>query len=104
MYEIIANPKDYEIEALVEGMGYKQIPFPQEERQKWAEEIGAFAQKLEGLADRAKFLQDLFTGKEAIMATPAALKNLKVQFFKINAAMTTALNLAGKIEGELIKK
>jgi len=104
MYEIIANPADYNIEALVEGMGYNPIEFPDDERQKWAKEIGIFADRLSGLADKAKYLHDLFTGEEAIVATPASLKTFKVQLFKINDALTTALDLASKVESEIVKK
>ena len=41
MYEIIANPEDYAIGALEEGFGHGQIPFPDDKRKRWAEEIGA---------------------------------------------------------------
>ena len=104
MFEIIANPDDYDIEAIVEGMGYKPVTFPEDERQKWAREISIFADRLSGLADKAKDLHDLFTGEEAIMATPASLKTFKVQLFKINDALTTALELASKLESEIVKK
>ncbi|MBU0985619.1 MAG: hypothetical protein KKH68_00060 [Proteobacteria bacterium] len=104
MYEIIANPEDYHIEALVEGMGYKPIAFPEQERRKWAEEIENFAEKLNVLAAKAEYLQKLFKSEEKIMATPASLKTFKVQLFKINAAFETALGLANKLESELIQK
>ncbi len=104
MYEIIANPSDYNIEALVEGMGLKPIAFPADERQKWAEEIGIFAENLFELAEKAKDLQNLFTSEETIMATPASLKTFKLQLFKINDAFEAALNLAHKLESEIIEK
>jgi len=104
MYEIIANPEDYQIEALVEGMGYKTISFPDQERRKWAEEIGSFSEKLNGLAERAKSLQKVFKGEEKIMTTPAALKTFKVQLFKINDALQAALDLADKLETDIIQK
>ena len=104
MYEIIADPEDYGIEALVEGLGNKEIVFEEDERQKWAEEIGIFGNKLTGLAERAKYIQKLFLGQEAILATPASLKTFKVQLFKINDALETAINLADKIEVEIVKK
>jgi hypothetical protein len=104
MYEIIANPADYNIEAIVEGMGYKPVAFPEDERQKWAREIGIFADRLSSLSDKAKYLHNIFTGEEAIVATPASLKTFKVQLFNINDALTTALVLAGKLESEIVKK
>ncbi len=104
MYEIIANPSDYNIEALVEGMGYKPVAFPDGERQKWAEEIGIFAENLSELAEKAKDLQDLFTSEETIMATPASLKTFKMQLFEINDAFKAALDLAHKLESEIIEK
>ena len=104
MFEIIADPADYAIGALEEGFGHGQIPFPDNKRKKWAEEIGAFAQKLDGLSDKAKNLQQLLFSETAIMATPASLKTFKVQLFKINDALNAALNLAQKLEAGIIKK
>jgi len=104
MYEIIADPEDYGIDVLEEGMGNNRVVFPEEERKKWAEEIGAFASNLNGLAERAVGLQNLLAGKEKIVATPASLKTLKVILFKVNDAMNSALNLAGQIETQIIKK
>lgn len=104
MFEIIANPDDYKIGALIEGLGYKQIAFPDDERKKWGKEIGTFAVKLDGLSEKAKHLQSLFNSEEAIMATPASLKTFKVQLFKINHALNTALDLAKKLEADIVKK
>lgn len=104
MYEIVANPENYRIGALKEGLGYNQILFPDDERKIWAEEIGTFTKKLDGLSDRAKELQQLLMGEEKIVATPASLKTLKIQLFKINNALSTALALANKVEKEFIKK
>ena len=104
MYEIIANPEDYKIGALKEGLGYKPIAFPSDERKRWSEEIGTFAVKLDRLSGKAKELQQLFISEEAIMATPASLKTFKVQLFKINDALNIALDLAKTIEAEIVKK
>jgi hypothetical protein len=104
MYEIIADAEDYGIDILEEGMGNNRVVFPEEERKKWAEEIGAFASNLNGLAERAAGLQNLLAGKEKIVATPASLKTLKVMLFKVNDAMNAALNLAGQIETQIVKK
>ena len=104
MYEIIANSEDYQIEALVEGMGYKPIFFPDEDRQKWAEEIGNFSEKLKGLVERAEYLQELFKSDAKIITTPASLKTFKVQLFKINDILDAALGLANKLETEIIPK
>jgi hypothetical protein len=104
MYEIIANPDDYAIGALEERFGHGQIPFPDNKRKKWAEEIGAFAQKLDGLSDKAKNLQKLLFSESTIMATAVSLKTFKVQLFKINDALNTAFNLAQKLEADIVKK
>jgi len=104
MYEIIADPDDYAIGALQEEFGHGQIPFPDDKRKKWAEEIGAFAQKLDGLSDKAKNLQRLLFSESAIIATPASLKTFKVQLFKINDALNIAFDLAEKLETDIIEK
>jgi hypothetical protein len=104
MYEINLDPKDYGIEALVEGMGNTPVPFKEEDRQKWAHEIGAFAGKLDELSDKAKSLQTLFSGDTAIKATPASLKTFKIQMFNINDAVSSSLELAGKIDSQIIQK
>ncbi|MGD8982308.1 MAG: hypothetical protein PVF42_12010 [Desulfobacterales bacterium] len=104
MYEIIANPADYAIGALEEGFGHGQIAFPDNKRKKWAEEIGAFAQKLDGLSDKAKNLQKLLSSESSIMATPASLKTFKVQLFKINDALNTVFDIAEKLEADIVKK
>ena len=104
MWEIIAEPQDYGIDALVEGMGNKNVSFEADERLKWAQEVGGFVDRIEGLADKSKELQKLFQGGETISATPASLKTMKVQLFKINEALNTALNLAGKIEDDIVQK
>lgn len=104
MYEIIANPEDYKIGALKEGLGYNTVPFPDDERKRWAQEIENFAVNLDGLADKTKELQELFNSEETIMATPISLKTFKVQLFKINDALNLAFDLAQKIESEIVKK
>ena len=104
MHEIIANPKDYKLGALKEGLGYMPVNFPDDDRKKWAEEIGSFAERLDGLSVRAKGLEKLFVSEEPIMATPVSLKTFKIQLFKINDALNTAIDLAGKIDAEIVKK
>ena len=39
-YEIIADPKEYGIEKLVDGLNGNPIEFPAEERAQWAKEVG----------------------------------------------------------------
>jgi hypothetical protein len=97
MFEIIADPKDYGIEALMEGLGAHPIPFIDEERKLWAAEIGKFAGKLDGLSDRARNLHGLLAGDEAISATPSSLKTLKIQLFNINSALESSISLAEKL-------
>ncbi|MBW2606013.1 MAG: hypothetical protein JRD05_00110 [Deltaproteobacteria bacterium] len=104
MWEIIADAKEYGIEVLEEGINNRQEAFEDQDRTRWAEEIGTFAMKMSGLAAKAKQLQQLLISGDKIVATRASLKTLKVQLFKINDAMTTTLELAQKIESEIIKK
>jgi hypothetical protein len=104
MYEIIADPKDYGIEALVKGLGENKISFDPDERKRWALEIGIFSEKLDGLSAKAKELKSILVSAEEITATPAALKTLKVQLFNINDALTASIEIAGKLEKEFIKK
>ncbi len=104
MWEIIADAKEYGIEVLEEGINNRQEAFEDQDRTRWAEEIGTFAIKMSSLAEKAKQLQQLLISEDKIVATPASLKTLKVQMFKINDAMTTTLELAQKIESDIIKK
>ena len=101
-YEIIANPEEYGIEALVEGFGGKPIDFPVEERQKWAGEVGTFAQRLQDLSGKAQTLQKWLQGQHAIKATPASLKTLKIQLFKVNAALENAIGIVGRLESDIV--
>ena len=104
MWEIIADPENYGIEILEEGIGNNRVTFPVDDRKRWAEEIGNFATKLNGLAERSQKIQQLFLSDEPIVATPASLKTLKVVFFKINDALISAMDLADKIEKQIVKK
>ena len=104
MWEIIADAKEYGIEVLEEGINNRQEAFEDQDRTRWAEEIGTFAMKMSGLAAKAKQLQQLLISEDQIVTTRASLKTLKVQLFKINDAMTTTLELAQKIESQIIKK
>jgi hypothetical protein len=104
MYEIIADPDDYAIGALEEGLGHRRIFFPDDKRKKWADEIGIFAQKLDDLSEKAKGLLKILMSDADIAATPASLKTFKIQLFKINDALNLAFNLAEKLESEVIKK
>ena len=101
-YEIIADPQDYGIEAMVEGLGGNTIDFPSDERQKWAVEVGTFAERLLILSDKAKGLQEWLAGAHTIKATPASLKTLKIQFFKINDALESSLELVKKLEADIV--
>ena len=101
-YEIIADPQDYGIEAMVEGLGGNTIDFPSDERQKWAVEVGTFAERLLTLSDKAKVLQEWLAGEHAIKATPASLKTLKIQFFKINDALENSLELVKRLEADIV--
>ena len=104
MYEIIADPNDYAIGALEEGFGHRQIVFPDDKRKKWADEVDAFAQKLNDLSVKAKRLQNLLASDAGITATPASLRIFKIQLFKINDALNIACHLAERLESEIVEK
>ena len=104
MYEIIADPKDYGIEALEEGLENGAVDFNPEDRNRWAQEIEHFAGRLSGLSEKARHLRDIFLSDAAISATPASLKTLKVQMFTINDAVNRSLDLAERIEADIVRK
>ncbi|MBW1822090.1 MAG: hypothetical protein JRI92_10085 [Deltaproteobacteria bacterium] len=64
MWEIIADAKEYGIEVLEEGINNRQEAFEDQDRTRWAEEIGTFAIKMSGLAEKAKQLQQLLISAE----------------------------------------
>jgi septal ring factor EnvC (AmiA/AmiB activator) len=101
-YEIIADPKEYGIEKLVDGLNGNPVDFPPEERQQWAREVGAFAERLHELSDKATSLQSWLAGEAAIKSTPASLKTLKIQLFKINDALDKSLDLVNKLECDIV--
>lgn len=101
-YEIIADPKDYGIQNLVEGLGGVPVEFPIEERKKWAAEVGTFSGKLQELNTKTQNLKAWLEGEDAIKSTPASLKTLKIQFFKINEALDKALELAKRLECDIV--
>ena len=104
MYEIIANPEDYQIDHLINGTGNANIEIPKEERDKWAGEIVQFCERLTEFAKKSKELANVLSGDDAISATPASLKTLKIQLFTINDALTSALDIADKLEADIVKK
>jgi len=103
-YEIIADPEDYGIDALVEGLGTQPVEFPMDERRKWASEVGVFTEKLTGLTDKANHLRLILEGNNAIRATPSSLKTLKVQLFTINDALEQSLDIAQRLESEIVQR
>ncbi len=104
MYEIIANPEDYQIDHLINGTGNANINITQEERNNWAGEITNFSEKLTDFAKKSKSLAELLAGSEKISATPASLKTLKIQLFMINDALSSAIEIADKLETDIVKK
>ncbi len=104
MYEIIANPEDYQIDHLINGTGNANINITQEERDNWAGEITNFSEKLTEFAKKSKSLAELLSGSEKISATPASLKTLKIQLFIINDALSSAIEIADKLETDIVKK
>ncbi|MEH0020018.1 MAG: hypothetical protein V6Z89_10210 [Desulfobacter sp.] len=104
MYEIIANPEDYQIDRLISGTGNANIELSPEERGNWAGEITNFSERLTEFAKKANELATILSSKDKISATPASLKTLKIQLFMINDALNSALDIAGKLEADIIKK
>ena len=104
MYEIIANPEDYQIDHLVNGTGNASIELSWEERNNWAGEIINFSEKLTEFAKKSKELANIFSSNDKISATPASLKTLKVQLFVINDSLNSALAIADKLESDIVKK
>jgi hypothetical protein len=104
MYEIIANPEDYQIDHLINGTGNANVEISKEERDKWAGEIVNFSEKLTDFAKKSKTLAELLSGTEKISATPASLKTLKIQLFMINDSLTAAIEIADKLESDIVKK
>ncbi len=104
MYEIIANPEDYQIDHLINGTGNENIELSQEDRNNWAGEIINFSEKLTEFAKKSKELAEIFSSNDKISATPASLKTLKVQFFMINDSLNSDLKIADKLESDIIKK
>ncbi len=104
MYEIIANPEDYQIDHLINGTGNANIELSQDDRNNWAGEIINFCEKLTEFSKKSKALADLFSSKDKISATQASLKTLKVQLFVINDSLNSALKIADKLEADIIKK
>ena len=104
MYEIIANPEDYQIDHLINGTGNANIEVSKEERDKWAGEIINFSEKLTGFANKSRELGNLLSSSEKISTTPASLKTLKIQLFMINDALTNAIKIAEKLESDIVKK
>lgn len=103
MYEIIANPKEYQIDHLINGTDNANIELTREERDKWAKQIVQFSDRLSGFAQKADMLSSLLASEEEIAATPASLKTLKIQFFMINDALNAALGIADMMESDMIK-
>ncbi|MCA1795092.1 MAG: hypothetical protein ABR534_02555 [Desulfotignum sp.] len=104
MYEIIANPEDYQIDRLINGTDDANIELTKEERNKWAGEIVNFSEKLTEFAKKSGELARLLQSDEKISATPASLKTLKIQLFAINDALNSALDIADKLESDIIQK
>ena len=104
MYEIIANPEQYQIDHLINGTGNANVEISKEERDNWAGEIVDFSEKLTEFAKKSKTLAELLSSTEKISATPASLKTLKIQLFIINDALNAAIEIADKLESDIVKK
>ncbi len=104
MYEIIANPEDYQIDHLVNGTGQTTVEISEEERKKWAKEIENFSSKINSLAERSAKLARLLYSDQKITATHESFKTLKIQLFKINEKLENVMEIADKLESDIVKK
>lgn len=104
MYEIIANPEEYQIDHLINGIGNANIEISKEDRDNWAGEIANFSERISELAKKSMELANIFAGTEKISASPVSLKTLKIQLFTINDALATAIQIAEKLESDIVKK
>ena len=104
MYEIIARPENYQIDHLVNGTETGNIEIPSKDREDWAKEIKAFSEKIFKLADKSKQLAEIFSGEQKISTTPASLKTLKIQMFTINDRLKNAIEIADKLELDIVEK
>ncbi|MCG8567952.1 MAG: hypothetical protein MI747_23030 [Desulfobacterales bacterium] len=104
MYEIIANPEDYQLDHLINGTGNAKMELTEEEREKWAREIVQFSEKVMEFSKKSKELATLLASDTPISATPAALKTLKIQLFVINDALNNAQEIAQKLESDFVQK
>jgi len=104
MYEIIADPQDYQIDHLINGTDNANIELSREERDKWAKEIVNFSERLTAFADKSSSIATLLSGTEKISATAASLKTLKIQLFRINDSLTQALEISDRLEADIVKK
>ncbi|MCP4024620.1 MAG: hypothetical protein GY729_22460, partial [Desulfobacteraceae bacterium] len=80
------------------------IELTKDEREKWASEITTFSEKLSEFSKSSQRLAKILAGNEKISATPASLKTLKIQLFTINDSLNTALEIAQKLEADIIEK
>ena len=103
-YEIIADPEEYGIDALMEGLGTQPVEFPNDERLRWAQEVGLFTDKLSGLSNKARQLKEILESGNSITATPASLKTLKVQLFQINDALDQSLSIADRLRADIVSR
>ena len=104
MYEIIANPEEYKLDDLIKGTGNSKIEFSDEDRKKWANEVNEFRHKLITFSEKSQELAKVLSSNEKITTTPASLKTLKIQLFTINAALNSALEIAKKLESDIVPK
>ena len=104
MYEIIANPEDYQIDHLINGTDNANIELTRDEREKWAGEIVNFSDKLKEFAGKSEQLAKLLQSGEKISASQASLKTLKIQLFAINDALNSALTIADRLESDIVHK
>ncbi len=102
MYEIIANPENYKLDDLIKGTGNAKIDFSGDKRQKWADEIEIFSEKLVRFAEKSRELAKVLSGSEKITTTPASLKTLKIQLFAINDALNNAMAIAEKLQSDIV--
>ncbi|MCW7753882.1 hypothetical protein OOT00_07785 [Desulfobotulus sp. H1] len=102
MFSLTFRSPDYDISVLqprFEGSGHIQ----KKELRKWADEVKIFSERMESLSGKAKILSDLFAEASLPPLPNGGIRQLKKELFAIHDLMTQALDIAGRIESELIQ-
>ncbi|MDY0163414.1 hypothetical protein [Desulfobotulus sp.] len=102
MFSLTFRTPDYDISAIqpkFEGPQKSQ----KNELRKWADEVTAFSQRMDSLSGKAKVLSDIFAEASLPSLPSGGIRQLKKELFAIHDLMSQALEIAGRIENDLIQ-